>query len=551
MMEKIFGGIIGQFQQFYKSLGPTKRAALLASFFVGVITIGAVVFMASGKDYAVLLTNIPTDQVPTLIEKLSSKNIPYQLKDDGKTITVPKEFLHATQMQLMSEVGSAKMGTIGLELFDKQDFGINSYAQKINYQRALQGELVRAINTLTAVKQSKVILALPAKKTIMEESSPPSASVVVELHPGKELSMDQVRGIRYLVANAVEGMDVEKVSVIDERGKMLSRQSDGATGASNDIMELKQKVEKDLEGRIETILSRVVGQGKIVAKVDAVINGKLVTSVEELVDPEKTAIRSQTSSEESLDGSRSTPSGVPGSRSNIPGAEDATAGQNGFKQDVKKELKTINYEVPKTVRNTKESAGGVERISVAVLIDSVPTTTVSADGKSETKWAPRTAEEIAKYESLVKNAIGFSTSRGDSVKIESIQFQPEDFSDSEKILTTLEKKKLVQSLFKWGLLGLALMLFFFMVIRPFMQWITDSFTDSVEDMLPRTIEELEELQSVDNSLPGMGGVLPMLHESVDPEKAESELLKDRIMSLIDRDEEKASSAINMWVARKE
>lgn len=549
-MEKIFGGIVGQFQQFYKSLGPTKRMALLGSFFVGVITVGAVIFMASGKDYAVLLTNIPTDQVPTIIEKLSSKNIPYQLKEDGKTITVPKEFLHATQMQLMSEVGSSKMGTIGLELFDKQDFGINSYAQKINYQRALQGELVRAINTLTAVRQSKVILAMPAKKTIMEESSPPSASVVVELHPGKELSNDQVRGIRFLVANAVEGMDAERVSVIDERGKMLSRQSDGATGASNDIMELKQKVEKDLENRIESILSKVVGQGKIVAKVDATINNKLVTSVEEMVDAEKTAIRSQTSQEESLDGSRSNPSGVPGSRSNIPGAEDTT-GQAGFKQDVKKELKTINYEVPKTVRNIKESAGGVEKISVAVLIDSVPTTTVSADGKSETKWAPRTAEEIAKYESLVKNAIGFSTSRGDSVKIESIQFQPEDFSDSEKILTTLEKKKLVQSLFKWGLLGMALMLFFFMVIRPFMQWITDSFSDSVEDMLPRTIEELEELQSVDNSLPGMGGVLPMLHESVDPEKAESELLKDRIMSLIDRDEEKASSAINMWVSRKE
>ncbi|MGZ3689965.1 MAG: hypothetical protein ACXVAX_00590 [Pseudobdellovibrio sp.] len=109
----------------------------------------------------------------------------------------------------------------------------------------------------------------------------------------------------------------------------------------------------------------------------------------------------------------------------------------------------------------------------------------------------------------------------------------------------------MQSLFKWGLLGFAMLLFFFMVVRPFMQWITDSFTDSVEEMLPRTIEELEELQSVDNSLPGMGNVLPILQESVDPEKAESELLKDRIITLMQKDEEKASSAINMWVSRKE
>jgi flagellar M-ring protein FliF len=549
-VNKIFSGIVGQYNEFYKSLGPTKRLALVASLFIVFGAIASIMFMASGKDYAILLTNVPAEQVPTIIQKLNSKNIPYQLKDEGKTITIPKDFLHATQMQLMSEVGSSKMGNIGLELFDKQDFGINSYAQKINYQRALQGELMRAINTLTPVKQSKVILALPAKKTMMEESAHPSASVVVELYPGKELSAEQVRGIRYLVANSVEGMDVERVTVIDERGKMISRQSDGATGASNDILDLKAKVEKDLEQRIESILSKVVGHGKIVAKVDATINHKVTTAVEEIVDPDKTAIRSQTSQEESLDGARTSPTGVPGSRSNIPGAED-NDGQVGFKQDVKKELKTINYEVPKTVKNIKEAAGAVEKISVAVLIDGQTVNTQKADGTTETKWEPRTAEEIAKYESLVKNAIGYVAGRGDSVKIESIQFQPEDFTESEKILTNIEKKKLVQSLFKWGLLGFAMLLFFFMVIRPFMQWITDSFSDSVDEMLPRTIEELEELHSVDNSLPGMGGVLPILQESVDPEKAESELLKDRIITLMQKDEEKASNAINMWVSRKE
>lgn len=550
-MEKIFGGIIGQFKEFYKSLGPTKRMALIVSVFIGFIALGSVVFMASGKDYAVLLTNIPSDQLTTVIEKLNAKNVPYQLKEDSKTIMVPKDFLHATQMQLMSEIGSSRVGSIGLELFDKQDFGINSFAQKVNYQRALQGELMRAINTLTSVKQSKVILALPAKKTIMEESAPPSASVVVELHPGKELSADQVRGIRYLVSNSVEGMDVEHVSVIDEHGKVLSRQSDAASGVSSDMMDLKRKVEKDLEGRIESILSKVVGAGKIVARVDATINQKMVTSVEEIVDPEKTAVRSQTSQEESLDGSRTSPTGIPGSRSNIPGAEDNSGGQAGFKQDVKKELKTVNYEVPKTVKNIKEAAGGIEKISVAVLIDGVNSTTTDKDGKTETKWIARSAEEIAKYESLVKSAIGFVGTRGDSVKIESIQFQPEDFSESERILTTLEKKKLVQSLLKWGLLGFSLMLFFFMVVRPFMQWITDSFSDSVEEMLPRTIEELEELNSVDNSLPGMSVMLPIMQESVDPEKAESELLKDRILTLMQKDEEKATSAVNMWVSRKE
>ncbi len=549
-MGKLFGGLVVQFNEFYKSLGPTKRVAFIASSLIVVMTLGFVSFMASGKDYSVLLTNIPAEQIPVIIGKLNAKNIPYELKDESKTITVPKEYLHATQMQLMAEVGNNNMGSIGLELFEKESFGVNSYSQKINYQRALQGELMRAINTLTAVKQSKVILALPQKKTIMEESTPPTASVVVALHSGKQLSSDQVRGIRFLIANAVEGLDPDKVTVLDEHGKMLSKKSDGALGASNEIMELKSQIEKDLEERVDSILTKVVGAGRIVTRVDATINHKVITSVEESVDPDKSATRSITTNEESLDGSRTNPSGVPGSRSNIPGSED-NQGQVGFRQDVKKETKTINYEVPKTVRNIREAAGGIEKISVAVLVDGVMTTEKGTDGKEVSKWVARSPEEIVKYESLVKNAIGFIAARGDSVKIESIQFKPEDFNDSEMLLTNLEKKKLIQSLFKWGLLGFALMLFFFLVIRPFMQWVTDSFTDSVEDMLPKTIEELEELQAVDNSLPGLNNLVPMLQDSIDPEKAESELLKDRIMNLLNKDEDKAFSAINIWVSRKE
>jgi flagellar M-ring protein FliF len=203
------------------------------------------------------------------------------------------------------------------------------------------------------------------------------------------------------------------------------------------------------------------------------------------------------------------------------------------------------------VRNIRETAGNLERLSIAVVVDGVAVTTKAADGTSETKWQPRSVEEVKKYEDLIKGAVGFNAARGDSVKVETIQFQPEDFSEAEKILTTLERKKLIHALFKWALLGFSLALFFFIVVRPFMQWITDSFQDSVEEMLPRTIEELEELQSVDNTLPGMSTALPVLQESIDPEKAESELLKDRIMATMGRDEEKAANAFGMWLVRKD
>ncbi len=548
-MDKIFGSLIVQFREFFKGLGPTKRMSIIAVAIIGVVAALVISFMVSGKDYVPLLTNVPSDQVSLIVEKLNKINVPFSLRDDGKTIAVPKDLLHSTQMTLMSELGSTKIGTVGLELFDKQDFGVNSYAQKVNYQRALQGELMRAINTLTSVKQSKVILALPNKKNFLEEGGQPTASVVVELHPGKTLGEDQIRGIRYLVSSAVEGMDPERVAVVDDRGKMLSRSGDSSVSGSSEMMDLKKKVEGDLEERIEAILSKVVGTGKVIARVDATLNNKVVQAVEESVDPEKTAIRSQQSEEESMDGARSNPAGVPGSRANLPGAEQG--GQVGFKQDVKKEIKTTNFEVPKTVRNVKEGAGGLERVSVAVLVDGVEISSKAEDGTVSQKWNPRTAEEIAKYETLVKNAIGFNQQRGDSVKIENIQFISEDFTESDRILTSLERRKLVHALFKWALLGFSLALFFFIVVRPFMQWITDSFQDSVEDMLPRTIEELEELQSVDNTLPGMSSALPVLEESIDPDKAESELLKDRIMSIMTGDEEKAQNAFGMWLVRKD
>ena len=548
-MGKLFSTLFAQFKEFYRSLGPAKKLSITAVFVIILVTFSILTMMVSGKDYVTLLTNIPNEQLTSIIEKLNQKNIPFQLRDDAKTVAVPKELLHTTQMNLMSEIGSPRMGNIGLELFDKQDFGTNSYAQKINYQRALQGELMRSINTLSSVKQSKVILALPVKKTFMEEGGKATASVVIELYPGKNLSSDQIRGIRYLVSSAVEGLDPDKVSVVDDRGKMLTKSSDAATSATSEILELKSSIEKDFEERIESILSKAVGQAKVIARVEATLNGRTIQSVEESYDPEKTAIKSQQSEEESMDGARTNPAGVPGSRSNLPGSEDA--GQVGFKQDVKKEIKTTNYEVPKTIKNIKEGAGNIERLSVAVLVDGTTSSKTKEDGSVDIKWNERTPEELKKYETLVKSAIGFSQQRGDSVKIENIQFIAEDFSEADRLLTSLERRKLIHALFKWALLGFGLALFFFVVVRPFMQWITDSFQDSVEDMLPRTIEELEELQTVDNSLPGMTTALPVLAESVDPDKAESELLKDRIMTLMSNNEEKAANAFGLWLVRKD
>lgn len=548
-MGKLFGHLITQFRGFYKNLTPVKRLSLVAASLISGLGVVLIAMMITGTSYTPLFTNVSAEQLPQVVDQLQKRGVPFKIADNGATILVSKELLHSTQMAIMTEMGGAKVGQIGLELFDKQDFGTTSYAQKINYQRALQGELMRSINTLNAVKQSKVILALPAKKTFLEEGGDPSASVVLELHPGKTLSQEQVRGITFLVSSAVENLDPEKVTVVDSRGKVLSKQHSGEAAMTAELLEMKRRVEEGIEQRIEEVLSKVVGSGKVIARVDASLNPRSSVTTEEEVNADGTALKSQQTEEELLDGSRMNPTGIPGTRANLPGAEDN--GSVGFKQNVRKELKTSNFEVPKTVRNVKEAAGAIERISIAVLVDGQTKVETDKEGKATEQWVPRTPEEMKKLEQVVKSAVGFTASRGDSVTVENIAFQKEDFSEAEKILTTLERRKLLFSLTKWLVISFILGLFFFVVVRPFMRWITDSFQDTVDDMLPKTIEELEELQSVDNSLPGMSGALPVLEESLDPDKAESELLKERIMNMMELDTEKAAGAFSLWLSRRD
>tara|TARA_Y100000766_G_C18917380_1_gene613215 strand:+ start:11863 stop:13422 length:1560 start_codon:yes stop_codon:yes gene_type:complete len=505
--------------------------------------------LMSGRSHVALFTKIPADQLPIIVNQLRQMNIPYKVESGGETITVPPELLHSTQMAIMSESTVGKAGSIGLELFEKQDFGVTSYAQRINYQRALQGELMRAINSLEVVRRSKVILALPPKKTFLEEGGEPKASIVLDLYPGKALSKNQIRGITNLVSASVENLHAENVTIVNSVGKVLSKQSGGAAGMSSEMAEIKSRIESELENRIESIISRVVGTGKVIAKVNADIDTRVVDSVEEIVDPDRTAVLSTQTSEEKMAGSRTNPVGIPGARANVPGAEQG--GQVGFNQDTSTAVSTTNYEVPKTVRKTKEAPGGIKRLSIAVLVDGETVYTSDENGEPLEEWKSRTEEELSKYESLVQNAIGFSPNRGDTIKIENIRFQEEDFTRSEEILDNIEMRKLISYILRWAVIALSMALFFFLVVRPFMHWITDSFQESVDDMLPKTIEELEELQAVEGSLPGMAGALPALNDSVHPDKAESELLKERIMKYIGEDGKKAASALGMWLIRKE
>jgi flagellar M-ring protein FliF len=548
-LQDFFKTFFAQIQDFFGGLTPVKRMSLMASVGVGLAAFATIIMMTTGSDYAILLPNVPDDQVPTVLSILRAKNVPFRIKDETGTILVPKSFLHSSMMTIMSEVGSGRIGGVGLELFDKSDLGASTYEQRVNFQRALQGELARAINSLEPVNRSKVILALPKKKTYFEEGSKATASVVVELHAGHNLNEEQVRGIIHLVSSAVEGMETGGVSVVNSRGKVLSKKYDPSVAGSAQLMDIKKKVDADFEERIESILARVVGEGKVIARVSAQLNPQRVSMIREEVDPDRTAVRSVATETENANGNRSNPTGVPGARANIPGADEA--GRVNFNQDVNREIKTTNYSVPKTTSEIYESAGTISRVSVAVMVDGVYQDVTDADGKTSSQWTPREAEELQRFETLVKNVIGFDQGRGDSIKIESFQFKQEDFVEADKLVKTIHREKLLRFIASWALAGFGLVLIFFLLVKPFVRWVTDSFHDSIEDMLPKTIEELEELHGVDNALPGMSSAMPILEEPVDPEKAESEILRERIMAIMEEDEEKAAGAFSLWLVRRD
>ena len=549
-MQDFFKTFFAQVQDFFGGLTPIKRATLMASIGVAAAAFATILMMSSGSDYSPLLTNVPPEQVSTILNTLRAKSIPHRVENNSGTILVPKAYLHSTQMTIMSEVGAGRIGQVGLELFEKNDFGTTSTVQRINFQRALQGELSRAINSLDPVNRSKVILAIPKKKAFMgDQGEKPTASVVVELHQGHQLNEDQVRGITFLVANAVEGMQQGGVSVVDSRGKVLSKKYDPSVAGSAQLMDIKKKVDSHLEERVESILARVVGEGKVIARVNATLNPQRISMVQEEVDPDRTAVRSIQTSEESSNGNRSNPTGVPGARANIPGAEEA--GRVNFNQNVNKEVKTTNYAVPKTVKNIVESAGTISKVSVAVMVDGVWKNVEGAEGEVNRTWSPREEEDLQRFETLIKNVIGFDQARGDSISVESFQFKEENFVEADKLVKTIHREKLLRFLASWALAGFGLILIFFLLVKPFVRWVTDSFHDSIEDMLPKTIEELEELHGVDSALPGMTSAMPILEEPVDPEKAESEILRERIMAIMDEDVEKASGAFSLWLVRRD
>jgi flagellar M-ring protein FliF len=357
--------------------------------------------------YRPLFTNLSPQDAAAVVRELEAQKIPYRLSKEGTTIEVPEEVLYRTRLELAGK-GLPAGGGMGLEIFEHTPFGMSEFTQRVNYLRALQGELARTISALAAVQSCRVHLALPARSVFLGPDEKPSASVVVDLRPGYQLTSQQVQGIINLVSASVTGLTPEKVTVVDSSGRPLRPTEEGGEKSAPELLyQLKQQIEREIEGRIETMLDPVLGPGRAVARATVELDSREVQRTREEFDPAGVERSKQLELEEPA----GLPGGVPGVQANIVGGD---AGKVQPETPVKKSSQVFNYEIGRTTSQVVEPRGQIRRLSVAVLID----------GKYEgDAYIPRRPEEMEALKAVVMKAVGFTAERGDQVEVVNIPFK--------------------------------------------------------------------------------------------------------------------------------
>ena len=448
---------------------------------------GTLVYFGSQTEYGVLFSDLKQADAQAIIEQLKASNVPYRLAGGGTTISVPSERVPELRLQMASSTLTG--GHVGFDIFDRNNFGATDFSQKVNYQRALEGELARTLEGLDEVETARVHITPPRESVFAEKKEKGKASVVLRMRQSRELSRERTDAIVNLVASSAEGLDPADVTVMDNRGRLLSapgRNTGAAAGANvfNSHLEARQKLETETAARIIALLEPVVGKGHVQADVAAEVDFSQVEQTEEKYDPQSAVIRSQQSSAEYRTPGAGVIGGLVGARGNDPGlrippptptptptptpnASGQPAGQPVASPQPtpamppqlapdQRNASTLNYEIDKTVRRTIGGLGRVTRLSASVLVDHK-----SVNGAS----VARAPEELKRIQDLVAAAIGVDAKRGDQVVVESFPFNKLD-SEAGKPSWLERYRDMVMTGIKYGSLVLAALLLIFFVVRP-------------------------------------------------------------------------------------
>jgi flagellar M-ring protein FliF len=481
-------------QRFNTMPARSKIAAIIG--IAGVIAaLAAVVMWARTPEYGLLYSNVSDRDGGAIITALTQMNVPYRFAEGGGAIMVPADKVHEARLRLASQ-GLPKGSVVGFELLENQKLGATQFQEQINYQRGLEGELAKSIQSLAAVQWARVHLAIPKPSVFLREQQKPSASVLVNLYPGRTLDRAQVDGIMHLVSSSVAELPLKAVSVVDQNGELLQNAQDTSAGAQLDPGQLAylHQVEQSYNKRIVDILEPIVGRNNARAQVTADLDFSQSESTAETYKPNQNAkdaaVRSQQQSESS-NGAGANAQGIPGALSNQPpgaasapitgGTPGANANAAAANNPMHKES-NVNYEVDKTVRYTRTPVGNIKRISAAVVINHIK----SVDKAGKTLTTPLTADQMTQINALVKEAMGFTESRGDSLNVVNTAFNvPEpEAAPNIPFWKLPENRALAKGAGKVLVASVFAIYLFFAVLRPFLRQLT-------APPLARTVPPLE------------------------------------------------------------
>lgn len=556
-MQDILEKIFRNFTEFFKGLDATKKVGFIIVACMIAAAMTGIVVWASKTRYETLYTDLNKEDARKIAILLEEKKVPYQTSNDGKTIAIPEDLVGVWRLEI-AKLGTSFSGTVGYEVFDKQSFGTTSFVQKVNKQRALEGELVKTIMYIQGVKRARVHISIPESSPFVAEKKSPSASVVLELNNGVSLTPAEIKGVGSLVASSVEEMRPENVVILDDRGKKLSENiGDAMTATTANRLALEAQLNQKYEKQIEEILTKVVGDGKVVAKVTVDLDFTESVATETKYDNENAAVLSEVKNAQNVTGSRPSPQGMAGARSNLPG-EEPQPGVAETKNNVTKELTTRNFNVPTTVTQSRKPSANVKAISAAVMIDGKRIAVVGDDGVPQLdkngnaimKYEKWSEADLQNFAQIVASTLGTSDKRGDKLVIKNMEFAREDMSVADAMLKEQANRELIRNIVKYLAVGLTISLFFFLVVRPFIQWVTDNTIETVEDFLPRTLEELEKVQA-NQRLPGLEDALPQIEEKLNPEKIEGNMLREKIIALVENNPGKAAQIIHEMIHSSE
>lgn len=472
----------------------------------------AMVLWAKQPSYSVLYNNLTDEDGGAIVTQLTQMNIPYRFAENGGALMVPEANVHELRLRLAQQ-GLPKGGSVGFELLDKEKFGISQFSEQVNYQRALEGELARTIESLGPVKSARVHLAMPKPTLFVREQKAPSASVTLTLQPGRALDEGQIQAIAHMVSSSVAGLPPGNVTVVDQTGRLLTR-SDSAGRDLNDAqLKYSSEVEARYQQRIEAILNPILGQGNVHAQVTAQINFDTAEQTDEKyqpnANPTNSAIRSRQTSTSDQSGSPY-PGGVPGALSNQPAPantapvttpnNNAANGQNNAANNASQTTSTapassgptnsrrddtVNYELDRTIRHTRVNVGDVQRLSVAVVVN------FRADDKG--KAVALNEQQLKQIEDLTREAMGYSQTRGDSINVVNSQF-----NTTEPVTTDLpfwQQQSFFDQLMnagKWLLIALVAFILYRKLVRPHLVRKQAAEKAAAEAVAARATEQPEE-----------------------------------------------------------